>query len=109
MVQIAKQFVVSATGLSKDTLHVYTGLAVMFIAALVLRKPIRSFVPWLIVLAVAAAGESLDMRDDFVYLGYWRWQSSLHDITNTMFWPSIMLMLSRFRIVLDASVEHGTR
>lgn len=103
-VQVIKQMIVSATGLSKDTLHVYVGLAVMFVTAFVSRRSLRSFLPWLIVLAVAVAGELLDLRDDMVYLGHWRWQFSLHDIANTLFWPTVFLLLSRYDIVLGRSV-----
>jgi len=103
-VQVLKEAIVSATGLSKDTLHVYIGLAVMFAAALVSRRPLRSFLPWLLVLAVAIAGELLDLRDDMICRGSWRWQMSLHDLANTVFWPGVMLLLSRFRIVLGKSV-----
>jgi hypothetical protein len=65
-VQVAKQLIVSVTRLSKDALHVYTGLAVMFLIAFGFRRSLRSFLPWLIVLAVAIAGELLDLHDDLV-------------------------------------------
>jgi cell shape-determining protein MreD len=103
-VQTIKQMLVSATSLSKDTLRIYVGLAVMFTTAPVSRRPLRSFLPWLIALAVAIAGELLDLHDDMIYLGHWRWQMSLHDLANTLFWPSVMLLLSRFCIILDRPV-----
>jgi hypothetical protein len=72
-IQSIKLAIVAATGLSKDALHIYVGLAVFLAAAIVLRKPLRSNVAWLVVVGVAIAGELLDMNDDIASLGYWRW------------------------------------
>ena len=93
--QAVKLAIVSATGLSKDALHIYVGLGVMLTAAAVLRKPLGSIVPWLLVLTLAVAGELVDMRDN---MEYWRWGASLHDILNTLFWPTVLLLLARFGI-----------
>src|SRR5471030_1666390 len=98
--QAIKLAIVSATGLSKDTLHVYVGLAVFLAAALVLRKPLRSPLPWLVALVIAVLGEIVDMRDDISSLGYWRWAASVHDIVNTIFWPTVLLGLARFTRLL---------
>jgi hypothetical protein len=94
-VQAAKLAIVGATGLSKDTLHVYVGLTVFLVSTWVLRKHVRSVLPLLIVVLVACAGEVLDMRDDIHSLGYWRWGASLHDIVNTSFWPFVLYVLLR--------------
>jgi hypothetical protein len=96
VVQSIKLAIVAATGLSKDALHIYVGLVVFLAMAAVLRKPLRSIIPWLVVVAVAIAGEALDMRDDVASLGYWRWNASLHDILNTIFWPTVLFLLARF-------------
>ncbi|NMM26732.1 MAG: hypothetical protein HHJ12_05430 [Glaciimonas sp.] len=97
-VQSIKLAIVAATGLSKDALHIYVGLAGFLAMAAVLRKPLRSIVPWLVVVAIAVAGEMFDMRDDVASLGYWRWGASLHDILNTVFWPTVLLLLAKFGI-----------
>jgi hypothetical protein len=73
--QTVKLAIVSAVGLSKDALHVHAGLVVLFMTAAILRKPLRSIVPWLAVLAVAVAGEMIDLRDDVASLGYWHWEA----------------------------------
>ena len=77
-VQSAKLAIMSTMGLSKDALHIYVGLAVFLIAAAVLRKSLRSIAPWLVVAAIAVAGELFDMRDDIYSFGYWRWQELLY-------------------------------
>jgi hypothetical protein len=97
VVQAAKLAVIAAFGLSKDALHIHVGLAVFIIAALVLRKPWRSVVPWLAVLAVACAGELLDAVDNLRSIGHWLWRASLHDLLNTLFWPTVLLLLARYR------------
>lgn len=94
-VQAAKLAIVGATGLSKDTLHVYVGLTVFLVSTWVLRKHVRSVLPLLIVVLVACVGEMLDMRDDIHSLGYWRWGASLHDVVNTSFWPFVLYVLLR--------------
>src|SRR5476649_1210190 len=100
--QAIKLAIVSATGLSKDALHVYVGLFVFLAAALVLRRPLRSPLPWLSAFMVAALGEIVDMRDDISSLGYWRWANSAHDIVNTIFWPTVLLCVARFTRLLEA-------
>jgi len=106
-IQSIKLAIVAATGLSKDALHIYVGLAVFLVAAIVLRKPLRSNVPWLVVVGVAITGEVLDMRDDIASLEYWRWSASLHDILNTLFWPSVFLLLAKFGIFFHASSDRN--
>lgn len=91
---------VSATGLSKDALHIYLGLAVFLLVATALRKPLRSFVPWAAVVVVALAAELMDLRDNLASLGQWRWSASLHDLANTMFWPTVLMVLARARVLV---------
>lgn len=102
-VQSAKLAIVAIVGLSKDALHVYVGLSVFFIAALLLRKPLRSPIPWLAVLLAALAGEAVDAIDDIRSLGHWRMAASAHDIVNTIFWPSVVLLLARFTRIFEAN------
>ena len=94
-VQSMKLAVEEAAKLSRDALHIYVGLAVFLVAAAVSRKSLRSTVPWLAVLAVAVAGELVDLIDDLVHLGHWQWQASLHDVINTVFWPMALWLYFR--------------
>lgn len=95
--QTSKLSLVAMTGLSKDALHVYFGLAIFLAVSLLLRKPLRTLLPWLVVLCAACAGELLDMRDDLRLLGHWRYMASLHDLVNTMFWPTVLALLARLQ------------
>lgn len=95
--QSLKLAIIATLGLSKDALHVYVGLAVFLLIALALRQSLRSPLPWLAVVAVALAGELFDAIDDLRSLGHWRWTASIHDVVNTLFWPTALLLLTRYR------------
>lgn len=97
-VQSSKLAIVAATGLAKDALHIYTGMAV-FLLVLLWRRCSRSLLPLLVVVMVAVAGELLDRRDDIASLGRWRWKASVHDIVNTMFWPAVLTLLFYLRLL----------
>ena len=100
LVQTVKMAVVGFTGLSKDALHVYVGLFVWLLAAAAFRKSITTLRPWLAVLVVALIGEGFDAFDDWVDLGHWRWKASLHDVVNTIFWPTVLALLARYTRLL---------
>lgn len=93
--QATKLYLVTTTGLSRDALHICVGLALFLVAAVIFRKSLRSFLPVLIVMAVAILGELLDMRDDFRVFGYWDWQNSLGDFINSVFWPLAICLMAR--------------
>ena len=94
--QSAKLAIIAVLGLSKDALHIYVGLSVFLVTALALRRSLRSLVPWFAVVVIAFAGELLDAIDDIRSLGHWRWTASIHDIVNTLFWPTALLLLARY-------------
>lgn len=96
IVQTIKFAIVTSSGLEKDALHIYVGLAVFFATALIFKKPLKSMWPYLAVLAIAVAGEFFDLRDDLANWGRWRWKASLHDIANTQFWPAVIMMLAKY-------------
>lgn len=101
--QTVKLAVVGATGLSKDALHVYVGLAAYLLASLLWRKRLGFPLPLVIVVLFACSGEALDMRDDLRSLGHWRWRASLHDVINTSFWPLLLSGLVRWTSIFASS------
>lgn len=92
----SKLALIAATGLSKDALHVYVGLAAFVTVALLSRRPVRWLLPWMAALVVASTGEIVDLRYDLSKFGSWRWWASLHDVLNTMFWPTVLALLARY-------------
>ncbi len=95
LVSQAKRFAMQVTHLSQDALHVYVGLLLLVGLCVALRKPLGSWLPWVVVLAAALAGEAVDMRGDFAHNGIWNWHESLHDVLNTIFWPTVLSVLGR--------------
>ncbi len=79
--------------LSKDAVHIYIGLVVFF-AAVALWKRGRIQFACLVPVSVVALGmEAFDLFDDYRSFGYLRWDASLHDVVNTVFWPVLIVML----------------
>lgn len=104
-VQSIKLAIVATTGLSKDALHIYIGMAALFATAAILRKPLRSFAPWLVVLFIALLGELIDIIDEIIHIGYWNWAISAYDIANTLFWPTVICLFVRHVSFLWAAHE----
>jgi hypothetical protein len=95
-VQAIKSTIVSVSGLPRDALHVYAGLSIFLFSAFVWRRSLGSFGPWLSVLLLALIVELIDMGNDLMTLDRWRWGASFKDIFNTLFWPTVLLLYSRF-------------
>jgi hypothetical protein len=98
--QAAKLELVAASGLGKDALHIYAGLLVFLLAAVVTRRPLRSLVPIGAVLAAAAAGEAWDLLDTARAGERLWWAGSWHDLWNTAFWPFLLFLLARYTRLL---------
>lgn len=83
--------------LSKDALHVHLGIGIYLVATLLLRRPLGSWLPWLIVLALELINEALDLahhlrRGGIEPAGL---LDSVKDIINTMLWPTVLLIALR--------------
>lgn len=97
--QSLKLEIISATGLSRDALHIYVGLALLIAATCITRKSLGPLSNWLVVLAGASLIELFDLWDDKASLRYWRRAASLHDIVNTLFWPTALIVACRSRLI----------
>jgi uncharacterized membrane protein YoaK (UPF0700 family) len=98
--QSLKLDIVSFVGLSKDALHVYVGLIVFLVTAAAARQGLRSRAPLIAVLVIALLGEVLDIRDHLARHGQWRLGGSIHDLLNTMFWPTALWLLAKYSRVI---------
>ena len=81
------------TGLPDTILHIHAGMALLMIARLITRRSFGTFIP----LAVVAAGEAFNEIMDRMNFGSWRWDDTLLDIANTMFWPTVICLGVRLR------------
>ncbi|MFW1666139.1 hypothetical protein [Acinetobacter ursingii] len=94
-----KIYIVHFTHLARDALHIYAGLLVFLCVAFLDKRQLKSIWALFAVILVAIGAELLDARDDFINLGYWRFDASLHDILNTIFWPCMLWLIAKFRIL----------
>ncbi|MBA4048316.1 MAG: hypothetical protein C0476_07230 [Sphingomonas sp.] len=93
--QAVKLWLVNHVGLAKDALHIYVALGLFLAVCLAFRWPVQSWRPWLVVLAVALAGEAGDLRDSMAHRAPINLSANWHDLWNTMFWPSAIVLLAR--------------
>ena len=91
--------ILSLVPLSKDAIHIYIGLVALFTWALLFRKSLKSFKTLIPAILLAAVMELLDLRDDFNSIGHFRWEASLHDILNTLFWPFFIVLLFKLGLI----------
>jgi len=89
-----KLVLIDGSGLSKDALHIYAGMGVYLIVRAGLQRP--AWMAWAAVVAVALAGEWLDVQGEYIRgllapePGHW------HDIWNTAFWPTALALIERW-------------
>jgi hypothetical protein len=91
--QTFKQHMIDATGLGKDALHIYAGLLLFIGVRLVWRRRGGWVLGWLAALAAAVIVEYLDIRAEIVEANLRPDAEHWKDIWNTMFWPSVLLVL----------------
>ena len=82
-------------GLDKDALHIYCGVSIQLIAALVLRRTLGAKLPWLCVLAAILFNEWMDLHVELWPDRWQQYRASIHDIVNTMILPTLVLLLVR--------------
>lgn len=76
---VLKDWLVDWFGLDRDAIHVLAGVAILFAAAALLRRPIASPWPWLCVLLIELANEAVSGLADGV-LQDWEIAGSRHDL-----------------------------
>ena len=94
------------TGASDSLLHVHAGLAVLFLARVITRRSLATPIPFLMVCAAAVGKEVMDR----LAFGSWRWEDTLLDLVNTLFWPLVLMIglrLRRPREIAPLAVEEG--
>jgi hypothetical protein len=102
LIEIASLFearkvsVIDATGLDKDALHIYFGLALFLTIRLVWRWRGGWIVAWLAVIAMACGGEWLDMTAEVGRSAIQPDPAHWHDIWNTAFWPTVLMLVGRW-------------
>ena len=97
--QQSKLYLVENLHLARDALHIYVALIIFVGACLMFGWKARDWLPWLLVLFVAAIGEALDIHErleGFARPATWE---NLKDIVNTMILPTVLLLAARYSTI----------
>jgi hypothetical protein len=89
-----KTRLVEFVGLTNDAMHVHGSILILFVSAIILRRRPDSMWCWLIVLAAELFNEYADFQG--VAPGEATIDAAIHDLYNTMLWPTVILILGRF-------------
>lgn len=89
-----KIWLIEKVGLTNDAMHVHGSLLILFVSAILLRRRPDSIWCWIIVFVAELFNEFADLRG--LAPGEATMEASLHDLYNTMFWPTIILIVGRF-------------
>lgn len=85
--------ILTASGVSDKLLHVHVGLGIMLVARLVSGRSLATWLPFAAVAVLETGNELLDA----LYFGAWRWDDTLSDFANTLFWPGVLMIGLRLR------------
>lgn len=93
----AKMFIEHASVVSSDALHLLVGTLVWLLVALVLRKPITRWRPWLVLLGLIAFNEAVDL-----WIERWpdpamQYGETAKDVVLTMVLPTVLMFAARVR------------
>lgn len=88
-----KETLVASAGDSHALMHVHAGLAI-YVLFQVIWGTRRGSVPGLVCVALF---EIFNEICDRAFYGSWRVGDTLGDIATTMFWPAVLVAVSRFR------------
>lgn len=91
-----KVVMLGLTGLGKDALHIYAGMGLFLFVRLAWRWRGGWILAWLAVLAMACTVEWIDMKAEAASSALQPDAAHWHDIWNTMFWPTILLLVGRW-------------
>ena len=92
-----KLFVENGVGVSNDALHVLAGVLLWMGAALLARKPLSSWLPWMALAAVLVWNELVDLCIEQWPDARQQYGESLKDLLLTLAVPTLMMLASRYR------------
>ena len=105
----AKLVIEQAGSISSDAMHVIAGVLLQILFAVILRRPMSNWLPWLAVFTVLLFNEAVDLWAE-------RWPSlamqigeSGKDLWLTMFLPAVLLLAFRMAPTLTVANRAGRR
>lgn len=93
----AKQTFELGVPFHNDALHVFAGVLIQLIAALVLRSSLAGLGPWLVTAILTLANEWSDLRTERWPDPAQQWFESGKDIALTLALPTLLLIVARLR------------
>ena len=93
----AKMFLEHASAITSDALHVLIGVGLWVVAAVVLRRRLTDWLPWLVVLAAIVFNETVDL-----WMEQWpdramQYGESAKDLLITLLLPTLLMVAARER------------
>jgi hypothetical protein len=93
----AKMFIEHASAVTSDAIHVLIGVFIQLLVAMLLRRSIAAWLPWLLVLTLALANEGIDL-----WIEQWpdlamQYGESAKDVFLTMTLPTLLMTVARLR------------
>lgn len=92
-----KRFIEHAVAVSHDTLHVIVGVLLLLALALVLRRPLSSLLPWLVLAGVALWNEAVDLWVERWPDAAMQYGETARDLLLTMLLPTVLMLAARLR------------
>jgi hypothetical protein len=93
----AKMFIEHASIVTSDALHVLIGVALWVIAAVVLRRRLTEWLPWLVVLVAVLFNEAVDLWVEQWPDAAMQYGESARDILLTLLLPTLLMAAARER------------
>jgi len=90
-----KMFIEHASIITSDALHVVIGVGLWVLAAVVLRRRLTDWLPWLVVLAAVLFNETVDLWVEQWPDAAMQYGESAKDILLTMLLPSLLMAAAR--------------
>jgi hypothetical protein len=98
---IAKTDLSRLTGLSDDALHVLSGMLILTLAALILRRPPWSWRPWLVTAIAETINELYDLTQTWFPSDEGNLRASSHDFWLTLAGPTLILLVYPYFVRLE--------
>lgn len=93
----AKEFVEYLVAINHDALHLMVGMLVWLVAAMLLRRPITSWYPWLWTFAIILWNEAVDLWVEIWPEPGRQYGEGVKDLVMTMVVPTVLMIAARAR------------
>lgn len=92
-----KLFIEHVVAIEHGTIHVIVGVLFWLLAAILVRRPITAWRPWLWLLALILWNETVDLWTERWPDYGWQYGEGVKDVALTMIVPTVLLFAARHR------------